>query len=451
MADSHRLPARQDIRVEQLGKLIPKFLLIRAIFLPVGAIFLAVIVLADATTWKVSALGCAVALLAFISVLDWVRLRRGRPYPAKNYPMELGLGLLMQAAIIWLTGAIESPVLVAFVPLSMLIGIALGQARQRNMLLLGQSALVWLMALCGLLGWTPRTLPSFLFLEHGFHDQTVYVLTKTVIFNIALIIASRVGVGISNTIDGMVDGALGARQQTLDLLTERNSELVFMSGALAHELKNPLASIQGLVQLLARAGGDPRRQAGRLEMLGKEVDRMRQTLDELLNFSRPLGDLTLRQVDPVEMQAELSSLHEGLARASGVRLLPAEGETPPLVRCDPRKVKQALINLLQNALHATPEGGTVRWVAARQQQRVVLGVEDNGPGLDPEVAERATEAGVTTREGGSGIGLTVARGIAEQHGGELLLGPSPHGGCRAVLELPSESATEAAGAEPQEA
>ena len=161
---------------------------------------------------------------------------------------------------------------------------------------------------------------------------------------------------------------------------------------------------------------------------------MRTTLDDLLNFSRPLGDLTIVELDPNELLQEITLLHEGMARARGVHILSPLEPVEPFA-CDGRKVKQALVNLLQNALEATPGGGTVRWIARREGLRLLLGIEDSGTGVDPIILQRIANPGVTTKSGGSGIGLTVARTIAEQHGGSLLLENLAEGGFRAVLCL----------------
>ncbi len=109
------------------------------------------------------------------------------------------------------------------------------------------------------------------------------------------------------------------------------------------------------------------------------------------------------------------------------------------VRCDPRKVKQVLINLVQNAIEASPRGAEVALepdVDPRGGARVR--VLDRGSGVDAALGELVWQPGVTTKATGSGLGLTIARAIARQHGGDLVLRPREGGGTVAELSLPGD-------------
>jgi len=110
-------------------------------------------------------------------------------------------------------------------------------------------------------------------------------------------------------------------------------------------------------------------------------------------------------------------------------------------RCDPRKVKQVLINLVQNAIDASPAGEVVALTAERPDAGgALVRVLDRGRGVDPNLGETVFAPGVTTKSKGSGLGLTIARSLARQHGGDLLLRSRTGGGTEALLLLPAAPA-----------
>jgi signal transduction histidine kinase len=225
------------------------------------------------------------------------------------------------------------------------------------------------------------------------------------------------------------------RDEQLRIYADQTRALTTLSSEIAHELKNPLASVKGLSALVARGlEGKP---AERMDVLRGEVDRMQSILQEFLNYSRPLVPLSLQETDLGALARDTLVLHDGMARERDVDLR-VDSDESALLQCDPRKIKQILINLVQNALDVAPRGSLVEVTieADGDLGDLLLRLRDRGPGLDPEVVDRLFEAGVTSKETGSGLGLTVARGLARQHGGGLDLSDHPDGGCVAELRLP---------------
>jgi signal transduction histidine kinase len=213
-----------------------------------------------------------------------------------------------------------------------------------------------------------------------------------------------------------------------------------LSGEIAHELKNPLASVKGLAALIER-GELSGKSAERMQVLRREVDRMQEILEEFLNFSRPLVPLDLREIELRELIDHVVDLHEGVAAERRVTLL-ADGRAR--LRCDPRKVEQVLLNLVQNSLEVAVAASTIEIDLRSVGMPGTLGmgaqitIRDAGPGLPDDLRGRVFEAGVTGKSDGSGLGLTIARALARQHGGELELGDRRDGkrGCEAILSLP---------------
>jgi signal transduction histidine kinase len=235
--------------------------------------------------------------------------------------------------------------------------------------------------------------------------------------------------------------ARAGRRSTIDACSEvvhthadRTRELSSLQTALAHELKNPLTSIKSLAGLLAL---EPKSHAERLDKLQSEIRRMQRLLDELLDFSRPLTPLVLESVDLRALLQEVATLHEGLAAAKQIELV-VEPTHPVVVRCDPRKVKQIVMNLTHNAIEASPRDETIALCLAVDEERAQVQVLDRGPGLPCDQLARVVEPGVTTKPDGAGLGLTIARALAHQHGGSLELVNRDRGGLAALVDLPRQ-------------
>jgi signal transduction histidine kinase len=204
---------------------------------------------------------------------------------------------------------------------------------------------------------------------------------------------------------------------------------------LAHELRHPVASLKGIASLLR----EPNLNAGIREecvaILGRECERMERLLTELLRFARP------RQAEMTAVKAE-----ELVEAAIGLVRYATDGNTvrfrkevsPGLkeIRCDREQVKQVLVNLLLNAIHAMPKGGAVVVRAEEKGGTAVLEVVDEGRGVPPELMDKIFLPFVTTRAEGTGLGLSVAKQIVAQHGGELTAERNPGIGMTFRFGLP---------------
>ena len=217
---------------------------------------------------------------------------------------------------------------------------------------------------------------------------------------------------------------------------ERLSALGQLSAGLAHEIRNPLAAIEGSVDVLEN---ETRSKEPRHEFLGiiqKESRRLNRLVTNFLDFAKP------RQ--PVWEMTEIVDIVDsvlGLAAHS-------VGRTPitfrkemasflPLVECDPEQLKQVLLNVTINAIHAMqPNGGEITIKAQARQQQVYIEIEDQGCGVLPEYLDKIFDPFFTTKDDGTGLGLSVAYQIVQQHGGILTAERNAEQGMTFCVVLP---------------
>jgi signal transduction histidine kinase len=419
-----------DIQLAHMGRTFGRMVRVRLYLGLVGILVALGLTLLDPQPWRLAWM--AVTLVATLSFFFYeVRRFTREGFTARSVPLNVWVGLALLYNFVLLTGGLASPLLPTGVALSFIGGVAL-QPRYRPWLVLTQLGTLTAMGTAQLSGLLPR-LPLRYF---GAAPPAALAALVTVVGAMCLL-ATVAGAATRRTFDGMLGEALTHRDELLATHRAHARELEALSGEIAHELKNPLATVKGLTQLMVRESGRAQ-PPERLEVLLGEVTRMQGILEEFLNFSRPLVPLTVSAVDLAALCDEALLLHQGLAAGRGVRL-ERVGEGAVHAACDPRKVQQVLMNLLHNAVEASPPGGRVTVeVASTVQGHARVCVRDEGTGLLPEVASRAFEPGVTTKAKGSGLGLTVARALARQHGGEVTLESGPRGGCQAELLLPRE-------------
>jgi len=223
------------------------------------------------------------------------------------------------------------------------------------------------------------------------------------------------------------------REEQLDTACMQARRLQGVGAKVAHELKNPLASIKGLCQLVARTPESERTQE-RLAVVASEISRMETILNEYLSFSRPLEDIKPETLDLKALAQEILDILDGRAVQGGINLS-LEGPSTQ-VHGDPRRLKEALLNIASNALEATPVGGTVKLRIRANANSALLDVADTGRGISPEHLERLGTSGFTTRPNGTGLGVVLAQGVITQHGGSLAYVSSPGKGTTATISLP---------------
>ena len=418
----------------QLGPLFRGLLRARMgialLMLTIGGLLLAY----DPQPWKSAlVLGGAVMMVALTF--------RDRPYlytrrlPPRRAAELLGSAMVGHAILITLTGGIHSAFVIVLPAVTMLAAISVGRVRLVVTVVVLEIAFVWLVAADDFVGPVPRLIPGEVAEVLPQVGGPTLAIATAALLTLVLSVAVMLGLVVRGAVERAIEAAIEARAETLATLRDQNRELWTLSGAIAHELKNPLASVKGLGSLLARRMTSGTKDAERMAVMLEEVERMGSIIDEFLNFSRPLTEMTRRATPPPQLVDKALALHRPLADGHGVKLEVEVSATEPFAG-DPRKLMQVLVNLLHNAIEASPASATVRLVARDEGSDLCFEILDEGPGIDEQIRDRLFAPGTTTKPAGSGIGLTVARAIAQQHGGTLELLDRPKGGCRAVLRLP---------------
>lgn len=219
---------------------------------------------------------------------------------------------------------------------------------------------------------------------------------------------------------------------------ERLSALGELSAILAHEIRNPLASICGTAEILMEDGAA----ASRDEFLGilvKESDRLNRVVEDFLRMARPEPAIK-KECDINYELANMVTLLSAQARGENVELRFNPGEVPTLC-ADPEKLRQAFMNIILNGIQASAPGGRVLVTTSydRQSRSIEIRFSDNGPGIAPEAIGKIFEPFFTTKGSGTGLGLSITKKILEAHGGTLEVESTPGEGACFLARLPTET------------
>jgi signal transduction histidine kinase len=204
---------------------------------------------------------------------------------------------------------------------------------------------------------------------------------------------------------------------------ERLAEIGSLTGGLAHEIKNPLSTVQLNLQLL-REDLMPENPAysrltSRLDTVHRETSRLREILDDFLRYAGRI-ELDRKPTELNQLLDDLCDFFLPQAQLQRVKLRLRKPDEPVVAEVDPKLIKQAVLNLLINGLQAMGEsGGELIMALSVQGRNAIIDVIDTGPGIEPEKVSKIFQAYYTTKKGGTGIGLAMARRIAEEHGGRI--------------------------------
>jgi signal transduction histidine kinase len=216
---------------------------------------------------------------------------------------------------------------------------------------------------------------------------------------------------------------------------DRLSAIGQLSASLAHEIRNPLASIDGAANLIESPQTSEVMRKGSFAVIHKEIQRLNRLLTNLLDFARPRQP-EFQAVDPARLIDSIIGLAGHSAEQKGIALCKDVSASVPSFECDPEQMKQVILNLTINAVQAMAGPGDVVLSAHQRNSSVVISVRDHGPGVDEENMDKIFNPFFTTKDAGTGLGLSVVYQIVTQHGGVVQLERNPAGGMTFSVVLP---------------
>jgi PAS domain S-box-containing protein len=232
--------------------------------------------------------------------------------------------------------------------------------------------------------------------------------------------------------------ALRRLQQSL-IHSERLGAAEDLAGRVVHAINSPLTALLGTLDLACEERPADRTLA-RLQQLAHRVAGVAERTHQLFR----MGSLDLAPVSPADLLGDVAAEIAPRAREAGVHVELECDDALPEVRVDRHRLASALVAIAQNALDAMPEGGTLSLevVALSEAGVVVFRIADTGPGIPAELRERVFEPFFTTKGGGSGLGLSIAKGIVEGHRGRIRIACPTTGGSSVSVEIAAEPVEE---------
>jgi two-component system sensor histidine kinase HydH len=379
-------------------------------------------------------IGAAYALGALYAVL----LRAGAP-PTRLAYAQILLDQVTWTAIVYVTGGATSGA-TSFYAFTCLLGAMLIGIRGATLGALSGIAIYAALCLGFALRWIapPR-------------DQTYIISTSELVYPLLM---NALGIGVVALLAGYLAERLRLTGGALEVATqrvvqaERLALLGTVAAGLAHEIRNPLGSISGSIEMLreSQSLSDEDRQL--CEIVQREAARLNQLVTTMLDFSKPRPP-HIEPVDVASLARDVVALAARTERsgAGDVKVVYDGPSNETYARCDGAQMRQVLWNLVRNAVQASGAGTEVRVVVRAAAGGVDLSVEDEGPGIPESAREKIFDAFFTTRAGGTGMGLAVVKRILDDHasfGARIAVDSPPRGGAIFCVHLTQPTPAERA-------
>ncbi|MDO9125110.1 MAG: GAF domain-containing protein [Deltaproteobacteria bacterium] len=218
--------------------------------------------------------------------------------------------------------------------------------------------------------------------------------------------------------------------------SEKLAALGQLAAGIAHEIRNPLTSINILIHSLRERLPSENSQQEDLKVIEEEIHRMNEIVDQFLRFAKPASPL-LEKTDVLSIFEETLQLLRPQIEKQRI-VVEKEFQALPMIQMDPEQMKQAMLNLLLNAIQAMPEGGqlTLKGQNSKEGQWIHLFIEDSGMGISLEDVDKLFDPFFSTKEGGIGLGLSITHRIIDQHHGKIEVKNAPEKGTIFTVWLP---------------
>lgn len=229
-------------------------------------------------------------------------------------------------------------------------------------------------------------------------------------------------------------------QETFEQLrrADRLAALGELSAGIAHEIRNPLGSIKGSIDIIEGefTPQNPKREF--IEIIKEETARLNNIVSGFLKFARPPSP-AIKLTSINRLIESILTLLQNEAEQSGIEIRRQLDPDLPEIEIDPDQIRQVLLNVTLNALQAMPQGGQLEIETVSSNEILTIAIRDSGDGIPEEKLEQAFDPFYSTKPNGSGLGLSISHQLIENHGGSIHLSNRVSGGLTVRIELPLKS------------
>ena len=222
--------------------------------------------------------------------------------------------------------------------------------------------------------------------------------------------------------------------------SQKLSMLGYLSAALAHEIKNPLASIKGAAEILADEVPENHPKHEFIEIMRSEISRLNHSVEDVLSYCRGQQHPEGARQEPVEkIISQVVSLLETPFKEKSIQVSIHPESGAGLFLADEAAMIQVLMNVLLNAVDAVGKNGRIKIDFGRDKKGYFIKISDDGPGIDENIARQVFQPFVTFKEEGTGLGLSISKRIIESLGGKIDIEKSSLGGAAFLIVLPEKN------------